>query len=231
MIITVNNALLILCLFYFAVSAFIFYLFRKVNLFFKVIVFCFILSIILTVADVNRIEVTVSVVLGFFVIYRESIIELFLDCKYWLESLFDFVKSIVLGIGKVFLWFFGIFKLIKSSQQTANTTNSNQQQETTQNQTSNNQQSQEQAERVRQAKEELRRMREEQEAKDNRSHQDILGLNGSFTLSELKEAYRLAVSRYHPDKYSHMSEAFQKEAEQELVKVQQAYRTLLVRFS
>ena len=232
MIITVNNALLILCLFYFAVSAFIFYLFRKVNLFFKVIVFCFILSIILTVADVNRIEVTLSVVFGFFVIYRESIIELFLDCKYWLENLFDFVKGIVVGIGKIFLWFFGIFKLFKSSQQTSTTANnSGQQQGTSHNQTNNNQQSQEQEERVRQAKEELRRMREEQEAKDNRSHQDILGLNGNFTLSELKEAYRLAVSRYHPDKYSHMSESFQKEAEQELVKVQQAYRELILNFS
>ena len=227
MIITVNNALIILCLFYFAVSAFIFYLFRKVNLFFKVIVFCFILSIILTVADVNRIEVTVSVVLGFFVIYRESIIELFLDCKYWLESLFDFVKSVVLAIGKVFLWFFGIFKLIKSSQQTGNTSNSNQQQGASQNQTNNNQQSREQEERVRQAKEELRRMREEQEAKDNRSHQEILGLHTGFTKSNLEKAYKMAVSRYHPDKYSHMSEAFQKEAEQELVKVQLAYRSLL----
>ena len=227
MILTVNNALIILCLFYFAVSAFIFYLFRKVNLFFKIIVFCFILSIILTVADVNRIEVTLSVVFGFFVIYRESIIELFLDCKYWLENLFDFVKGFVLAIGNVFVWFFGIFKLFKSNQQTSNTENSSQQQGSNQNQTNNSQQSQEQEQRVRQAKEELRRIREEQEAKDNRSHQDILGLNGSFTLSELKNAYRLAVSRYHPDKYSHMSEAFQKEAEQELVKVQQAYRALL----
>jgi len=128
MIITVNNALIILCLFYFTISAFIFYLFRKANLFFKIIVFCFILSIILTVADVNRIEVTVSVVLGFFVIYRESIIELVLDCKYWLEGLFNFIKNIIFSIYGIFLWFFGIFKLFKSSQQTSNTDNASQQQ-------------------------------------------------------------------------------------------------------
>lgn len=238
MIITVNNALIILCLFYFTISAFIFYLFRKANLFFKVIVFFFILSTIITVAEVNRIEVTLSVVFGFFVIYRESIIELFLDCKYWLESTFDFIKSIIFTIGKIFLWFGGIFKLFKfsgsnDSANNNNRDNPNQQQGSTENQTKQNQsrKNQEQQERIRQAKEDLRKIREEQENKDNRSNQDILGLNKGFTLADLKKAHRLAVSRYHPDKYSHMSETFQKESEAQLVKVQGAYNELLKRFN
>ncbi|WP_198328310.1 J domain-containing protein [Methylovulum psychrotolerans] len=94
-------------------------------------------------------------------------------------------------------------------------------------------------EELRRAREEVRQAREQakkKEAKpntdnDGRSHQEILGLSATFTEPELKQAYRLAVSRYHPDKYAHMSKAFQEEAGREFVKIQQAYNALIKNFS
>lgn len=102
---------------------------------------------------------------------------------------------------------------------------------------------------VNQAKEEFKRAREEakkreeqeraekdgknayQTRSDNRSFEEILGLPTPFSKSELNRAYKTAVSRYHPDKYVHMSEQFQQEAQQEFVKIQKAYNYLLGRVS
>jgi len=102
---------------------------------------------------------------------------------------------------------------------------------------------------VNQAKEDLKRAREEakkreeqeraekdgknayQTRSDNRSFEEILGLPSPFSKSELNRAYKTAVSRYHPDKYVHMSEQFQQEAQQEFVKIQKAYNYLLGRVS
>jgi hypothetical protein len=108
-----------------------------------------------------------------------------------------------------------------------------------------NQSSREEA--INKAKEELKRAREEakkreeqEESKkssnyspkpDNRSFEEILGLPNPFTKSDLNKAYKTAVSRYHPDKYVHMSEQFQQEAQQEFVKIQKAYNYLLGRIS
>ena len=81
------------------------------------------------------------------------------------------------------------------------------------------------------AKQKEQRKEEPPTAKtDSRSHQEILGLAERFTQDELKQAYRIATSRYHPDKYSHMSKSFQDEAQQEFVKIQQAYKVLSDRF-
>jgi len=100
----------------------------------------------------------------------------------------------------------------------------------------------EQEEQIRRAKEKVRQAREEAEKAqkaereeeqrggstgDRRTPRQILGLGESFTLDELKKAYRSAASRYHPDKHLGMSETFKKEAEAEFIKVQNAYNTLL----
>lgn len=100
----------------------------------------------------------------------------------------------------------------------------------------------EQEEYVRRAKEKVRQAREEAEkAKrgeeqqgsvggDRRTPRQILGLSDTFTLEELKKAYKQAAFRYHPDKYAHMSETFQKEAQTEFVKAKNAYDVLMKNF-
>jgi hypothetical protein len=97
----------------------------------------------------------------------------------------------------------------------------------------------EQEEYIRQAKEKVRQAREEAERKkreeeqqnttggDQRTPRQILGLSDTFTLEELKKAYKQAAFRYHPDKYAHMSETFQKEAQAEFVKAKNAYDVLM----
>jgi hypothetical protein len=91
-------------------------------------------------------------------------------------------------------------------------------------------------EKVRQAREEAERAKREEEQPrgnaggDQRTPRQILGLGETFTLEELKRAYRLAASRYHPDKHLGMSERFKKEAEAEFIKVQNAYEVLMKGF-
>jgi len=90
-------------------------------------------------------------------------------------------------------------------------------------------------EKVRQAREEAERAKREEEQRSNaggdrRTPRQILGLGETFTLDELKRAYRSAASRYHPDKHLGMSETFKKEAEAEFIKVQNAYEVLMKGF-
>lgn len=90
-------------------------------------------------------------------------------------------------------------------------------------------------EKVRQAREEAERAKREEEQQgraggDQRTPRQILGLGETFTLEELKRAYRSAASRYHPDKHLGMSETFKKEAEAEFIKVQNAYEVLMKGF-
>ena len=94
---------------------------------------------------------------------------------------------------------------------------------------------------INQAKEELRKAREQAKTKEDqqddntggggRNYRQILGLGDKYSLADLMKAYKLGVSRYHPDKYSHMSESFQKEAQDEFVKVKKAYNELLKNFN
>lgn len=90
-------------------------------------------------------------------------------------------------------------------------------------------------EKVRQAREEAERKKREEEqgggtGVDQRTPRQILGLGETFTLDELKKAYKQAAFRYHPDKYAHMSETFQKEAQAEFVKAKNAYEILMKGF-
>lgn len=91
-------------------------------------------------------------------------------------------------------------------------------------------------EKVRQAREEAERAKKAEEqqpgrtANDRRTPRQILGLGETFTLEELKRAYRSAASRYHPDNFTHMSEAYQREAQAEFVKAKAAYDVLMKEF-
>ncbi|NVK30113.1 MAG: DnaJ domain-containing protein [Gammaproteobacteria bacterium] len=59
-----------------------------------------------------------------------------------------------------------------------------------------------------------------------RSHEEVLGLNGSYTQAEAKAAYMRLVNRYHPDKHRHMSQGFQNEASVEFSRIVEAYEAL-----
>jgi hypothetical protein len=55
----------------------------------------------------------------------------------------------------------------------------------------------------------------------------ILGVKHGATQGEIKEAYRKAAAKYHPDKVSHLGKEFQKLAHQKFVAVQEAYERLI----
>jgi hypothetical protein len=54
----------------------------------------------------------------------------------------------------------------------------------------------------------------------------VLGLKAGATEEEIKEAYRLAVAKYHPDKVSHLGKEFQELAHRKFVAIQEAYEHL-----
>lgn len=55
----------------------------------------------------------------------------------------------------------------------------------------------------------------------------VLGLERPASLQEIKQAYRLQASRYHPDKVSHLGEEFQTLAKEKFQEIQQAYERLM----
>lgn len=55
----------------------------------------------------------------------------------------------------------------------------------------------------------------------------ILDIKPQATLEEIKHAYRLQASRYHPDKVSHLGEEFQTLAKEKFQDIQWAYEHLL----
>jgi len=63
--------------------------------------------------------------------------------------------------------------------------------------------------------------------KEVRDPYEILGLARPARLEEIKRAYRLQASRYHPDKVSHLGEEFQALAKEKFQEIQRAYEQLL----
>jgi hypothetical protein len=55
----------------------------------------------------------------------------------------------------------------------------------------------------------------------------LLEVSPRASPEEIKSAYKRAVSRYHPDKVSHLGKEFQELAHKKLLAIQQAYETLL----
>lgn len=65
---------------------------------------------------------------------------------------------------------------------------------------------------------------------DNRTKDDpyaILGVKPGATVKEIKEAYRIAALKYHPDKVTHLGKEFQELAHQRFLAIQQAYERLM----
>lgn len=63
--------------------------------------------------------------------------------------------------------------------------------------------------------------------KQVRDPYEILGVTRPARLEEIKRAYRLQASRYHPDKVSHLGEEFQALAKEKFQEIQWAYEQLL----
>ena len=68
---------------------------------------------------------------------------------------------------------------------------------------------------------------ETRENHDSRDPYAILGITPRATTAEIKEAYRAAVAKYHPDKVTHLGKEFQELAHRKFVAIQEAYEWLM----
>jgi hypothetical protein len=170
---------------------------------------------------------------------------IFRSLRFVYYTAIDFFTAFYNLLSRIFNW--GIeFNKAKEKRKDEKPKNSESRANNSRNESKKNNREDDKESTVNQAKEELKRAREqakkreEEEKKeqqkqssktsqpnDNRSFQEILGLSNNFNKADLVKAYKIAVSRYHPDKYTHMSEQFQQEAQQEFVKIQRAYNYLL----
>lgn len=67
------------------------------------------------------------------------------------------------------------------------------------------------------------------QSRGDRTGQDpytILGVRPGATAKEIREAYRAAAAKYHPDKVSHLGKEFQELAHRKFVAIQEAYDRL-----
>lgn len=55
----------------------------------------------------------------------------------------------------------------------------------------------------------------------------ILGVRPGATVEEIKEAYRVAALRYHPDKVTHLGKEFQELAHRKFLAIRRAYERLM----
>jgi uncharacterized protein len=59
--------------------------------------------------------------------------------------------------------------------------------------------------------------------KEDKYYREILGLPGQVTLEEVKICYRKLAAQYHPDKVNHLGPKLKEIAEQEMIKLNEAY--------
>lgn len=85
----------------------------------------------------------------------------------------------------------------------------------------------EEAQRQRAEKERQAQQKEEIWA-ETRTPMEVLGLKVGYSSEDLKRRHRKLSDKYHPDKNQHMSESTRKELEEELVKVNLAFKELAV---
>ena len=88
MTLTINNQTLVLCFFFFCFSAFIAYLFRRSNLFFKMLLFIPFISMFAVLESSNRVEVSLFAILGIVVIFFDTILNFFYLLWLWIENTF-----------------------------------------------------------------------------------------------------------------------------------------------
>jgi hypothetical protein len=67
---------------------------------------------------------------------------------------------------------------------------------------------------------------EDEDTQDLDDPYAVLGIRRGATDEEIKEAYRVAAAKYHPDKVTHLGKEFQRLAHQRFVAIQQAYERL-----
>jgi len=60
--------------------------------------------------------------------------------------------------------------------------------------------------------------------KDQKYFGGILGLSGSVTFGDVKSRYRTLVAQYHPDKVNHLGPKLKEVAEEEMKKINEAYK-------
>ena len=65
----------------------------------------------------------------------------------------------------------------------------------------------------------------------DKKYMKILGLEGSITMSDVKESYRLLLMKYHPDRVNHLGEEFQKIAEVKTREILEAYEYFKNKFN
>lgn len=64
-------------------------------------------------------------------------------------------------------------------------------------------------------------------ATGKKSPYEVLGIEKNASPDEIKQAYRMLVNQYHPDKVVHLGEEFRVLAEKKFKEIQQAYQELL----
>lgn len=234
MTINIDNQLLIVSLFFFVISWFTSYLFIRSNIFFKIIVFAMSFSIFIPLEQFDTLPYTISAFLGVSVACFSGLRNTFSSAKNFFIDFYyygkDFFLVVFLNLKKILILIISVLQL----KQKSGGSNSNDSSGNNQNKDRKYDQNKEEAkERFRQAREEAKIKEEAQKTQnskkpqeDTRSFESIIGVNPNYTKSELKTAYRKSASQYHPDKYSHMSEEFKKEAESEFKKIQKAYNAL-----
>ncbi len=62
--------------------------------------------------------------------------------------------------------------------------------------------------------------------KKERSPYDVLGVSESSSWEEISIAYKNAITKYHPDKVSHMGPELRKLAEEKSTEINRAYESL-----